>query len=210
MKKIEGKIEEKNMILPGNPRYQPKKMISHFGYDNLYKKLAEVEIATLQTLGDIGIIPPKEMAELTPEIIERIKEIPTTEVDQIERKVTKHDVRAWVRKAQQIVNGELGRWIHIPLTSYDPLDTGRMLQFRDAYCNSLKPSINEVVQILARMVEKYANQIQIGRTHGQHALPITVGFWLATFLDRIMYNYYTTYIKLNFLRKGYIFTIFIA
>ena len=132
-------MTEKNLALPGNPRYQPKKMISHFGYDNLYKKLAEVEIATLQTLGDIGIIPPKEMAELTPEIIERIKEIPTTEVDQIERKITKHDVRAWVRKAQQIVNGELGRWIHIPLTSYDPLDTGRMLQFRDAYCNALKP-----------------------------------------------------------------------
>ena len=189
MGKIKEKIEEKNMILPGNPRYQPKKMKDPFGYDNLYRGLAEVVIATLQTLGEIGIIPPEEIAELTSEIIEKLKAISTTEVDKTERKITKHDVRAWVRIAQQIVGGKLERWIYIPLTSYDALDTGRMLQFKEAYCNALKPSINEVVQILTRMVEKYANQIQIGRTHGQHALPITVGFWLATILDRIMYNW---------------------
>ncbi len=188
-KKGEIKMIEKNIILPGNPRYQPKKMIPHFGYDNLYQKLAEVEIATLQTLGEIGIIPPKEMVKLTPELIKKIKEIPTTEVDKIERKITKHDVRAWVRKAQHIINGKLRRWVHIPLTSYDPLDTGRMLQFRDAYYYALRPSLHEVVLALIKIVEKYADQIQIGRTHGQHALPITVGFWLATILDRIMYNW---------------------
>jgi adenylosuccinate lyase len=44
------------------------------------------------------------------------------------------------------------------------------------------------VEILASLVERFADQIQIGRTHGQHALPITVGFWLATVLSRILYN----------------------
>ena len=191
-KKINKELKEmkkKNLALPGNPRYQPKKMIPHFGYDNLYQKLAEVEIANLQTLGELGIIPPEEMAKLTPELIMKIMEIPTTEVDRIERKITQHDVRAWVRKAQEIINGELGRWVHISLTSYDPLDTGRMLQFREAYYHALRPALCEVVLVLAGMVEKYADQIQIGRTHGQHALPITVGFWLATSLSRLVYNW---------------------
>ncbi|MBU0547036.1 MAG: lyase family protein [Patescibacteria group bacterium] len=164
-------------------------MVPFFGYDNLYRKLAEVEIATLQVLGELNIIPSEEMAKLTPELIKKIMEIPTTEVDRIEKEITKHDVRAWVRKAQQIINGELGRWVHIPLTSYDALDTGRMLQFRDAYYYALRQSLYEVVLALANLVEKYADQIQIGRTHGQHALPITVGFWLATILHRIIYNW---------------------
>lgn len=181
---------KKNVILPGNPRYQPRKMVPFFAYDDLYQYLAKVEIATLQTLGDLGVIPPKEMAKLTPELIKEIMEIPTTEVDRIERQITKHDVRAWIRKAQQIINGKLGRWVHIPLTSYDSLDTGRMLQFREAYYYALRPSLHEVVLALAKIVEKYADQIQIGRTHGQHALPITVGFWLATILDRIVCNWH--------------------
>jgi len=180
---------ERNLILPGNLRYQPTQMKKAFGYDNLYYGLANVEIATLETLGEIGIIPKEEMLELEPHIIEQLRAIPTTLVDQIERNVTKHDVRAWVRKAQEIVNGNLARWIHVPLTSYDSLDTGRILQFLEAYQYALKPSITETVKILCNLTKKFSNQLQIGRTHGQHALPITVGFWLATILNRIAYNW---------------------
>jgi adenylosuccinate lyase len=42
---------------------------------------------------------------------------------------------------------------------------------------------------MSRLVKKYQNELQIGRTHGQHALPITVGFWLATILHRMCYNF---------------------
>ncbi|MFA4880731.1 MAG: lyase family protein [Candidatus Doudnabacteria bacterium] len=177
-----------NLIMPGNPRYQPKQLIPYFGYDNLYKTVAEVELATLQVLGEIGVIPPEEMEELTPEIIEAVLNIPTTEVDKVEREITHHDIRAWVRIAQEIIGERLARWVHIPLTSYDPLDTGRMLQFHRAYCFALKPSIQELMSIFAKLVRQFADQIQIGRTHGQHALPITVGFWLATTLYRVIYN----------------------
>lgn len=180
---------ERNLTLPGNLRYQPTKMKEIFGYDNLYRGLANVEIATLETLGEIGIIPKEEMLELKPHIVEQLRAIPTTLVDQIERKITKHNVRAWVREAQEIINGKLARWVHIPLTSYDPLDTGRILQFLEAYQYALKPSIAETVKIFCNLTKKFSNQLQVGRTHGQHALPITVGFWLATILNRIVYNW---------------------
>ncbi|OGI25196.1 MAG: hypothetical protein A3J76_03325 [Candidatus Moranbacteria bacterium RBG_13_45_13] len=80
-------------------------------------------------------------------------------------------------------------YIHVPLTSYDPLDTARILQFIKAYQHALKPTIAEIVTILKELVRELAWQIQIGRTHGQHALPITVGFWLATILSRLLYNW---------------------
>lgn len=181
--------KERNLILPGNPRYQPKEMIPFFGYDNLYQKIAEVEIATLQVLGEIGVIPEKELDRLTPSLIRKIIEIPTTEVDKIEKEITHHDIRAWVKKAKEITNQGIARWIHIPLTSYDVIDTGRVLQFKDAYQQALKPSIKEVVFLLSNLVRKFSGELQIGRTHGQHALPITVGFWLATILNRIVYNW---------------------
>ena len=182
-------IEERNLFLPGNLRYQPEEMIASFGYDNLYKKVAEVEIATLRTLGEIGVIPKEEMETLQPWIVKKILSVPTTEIDKIEREITHHDIRAWVRKAQEIINGKLSRWVHIPLTSYDAIDTARALQFRDAYQYALSPAISEVVSLFTELVRKFAGQIQIGRTHGQHALPITVGFWLATILNRIVHNW---------------------
>ncbi len=178
----------KNVAMPGNPRYQPPQLVPYFGYDNLYAGLARVEIATLQTLGQIGVIPAADMALLTPELIERLSAIPTTDVDRLEREVTKHDVRAWVRIAQTILPPLIGRWLHVPLTSYDALDTGRILQYRAAYQGALKPALTNVITIFIAMVRQYAGTLQIGRTHGQHALPISVGFWLATILDRLVRN----------------------
>lgn len=179
---------DKNLMLPGNPRYQPKKLVSFFGYDNLFRGVAEVEFAVLDTMAEIGVIPANEIEHLTPLMRDAILSIRTTDIDTVEREVTKHDIRAWVITVKDIVGLPLSRWIHVPLTSYDPLDTGRMVIFTRGYREVLAPSINEVIGIWKDLVVQFADQKQIGRTHGQHALPITVGFWLATTLHRVLYN----------------------
>lgn len=181
-------VTEKNLTLPGNPRYQPAALKDIFGYDKLFIPLGDVEIATLEVLGEIGIIPHEHIALLTPEVMEKLNMITMTEVDLIERTITKHDVRAWIRKAQETLPTPLRRWIHVLLTSYDPLDTGRILQFARAHETVLKPMIHNVIKDFAALTRKFAATTQIGRTHKQHALPITVGFWLATILHRIIYN----------------------
>jgi len=177
-----------NIMLPGNPRYQPKALQDFFGYDVLYRGVAEIEIATLQTLGEIGVIPREEIALLTADLIMKIRQILTSQVDKVEREITKHDIRAWVRLAQESLPASLQRWVHVPLTSYDPLDSGRIWQYLQAYQKVLKPSINEVISKFVKLIKFNAGAVQIGRTHGQHALPITVGFWMATILYRIIYN----------------------
>jgi len=182
-------MENINTTLPGNPRYQPKQMTPVFGYDNLYKKVAQVEIAALETLGEMKIIPQKDFRKLTKEAKQQLLDIKTSEVDVIEKEITHHDIRAWVRCAQKILDKGIAQWVHIPLTSYDAVDTARILQFREAYLTSIKPSLHKVVNIFSRLVKENSGKIQIGRTHGQHALPITVGFWLATILNRIVYNW---------------------
>ena len=177
----------RNLSLPGNPRYQPKDLQREFGYDNLFRAVAEVEIATIRTLAEIGIIPEADIASLTPALEQELLAIPTTEVDDVERRVTKHDIRAWVRIAQEKAGPKLRRWIHVPLTSYDALDTARALQFVRGH-EVVKRLTDKVIGHFIEQVNAYALQPQIGRTHGQHALPITVGFWFATILSRILTN----------------------
>src|SRR5438128_7817601 len=162
-----------NLSLPGNPRYQPKELRAVFGYDNLFRAVAEVEIATLKTLADIGIIPAANIASLTPAVEQQLLAITTSEVDEVEREITRHDIRAWVRIAQGKVDPGLRRWIHVPLTSYDALDTARALQFVRAH-QVVRRLTDKVVGHFAERVNLFAAQPQIGRTHGQHALPITV------------------------------------
>lgn len=179
----------KNLQLPGNPRYQPKSLVDIFGYDNLYRKAIEVEFATMQTLYEGGLIPANDFSKLTPELKNQImEEITTTMVDKVEREVTKHDIRALVHLIQSKLPAELRRFVHIPLTSYDVLDTARILQFKDAYRLSLRPALDNVMISLVEIALAKKDQVQIGRTHGQHALPITVGFWLATILNRLFEN----------------------
>lgn len=178
-----------NLQLPGNPRYQPQSLVEIFGYDNLIKPAIEVELATLETLSELGTIPLNDFALLTPEVRSRIMSITTSEVDAIERRVTKHDVRALVHLIQERMPDPLRRFVHVPLTSYDVLDTARSIQFTRAYLTVLAPKIEEVLLGFADQIERYAETVQIGRTHGQHALPITIGFWFATTAMRIVYNY---------------------
>ena len=176
-----------NLALPGNPRYQPKSLQGIFGYDYLYKGVAEVEIAAMRTLAEIGIIPPEVIAHLTDEVVGRLLAITTSQVDEVERTITRHDIRAWVRIAQGIVGPELKPWVHALLTSYDVLDTGRILLFVRAHA-VVTELTDAVISHLCTLTKKYADTVQIGRTHGQHALPITVGFWFATILSRILTN----------------------
>lgn len=184
-----------NLALPGNPRYQPKDLVADFGYDNLSRAPIEVELAALQTLGDMQLIPKADMDMLTPEVLEKLYAITTSAVDRVERtdtpeygKKTQHDIRALVRIMQSILPVPLRRWVHVPLTSYDPIDTGRILQFLRAHWHVVNPKARAIIKCLRDQAFKYAGVVQIGRTHGQHALPVTVGFWFATVLSRVLFN----------------------
>lgn len=175
-----------NLVLPGNPRYQPESLKPYFGYDNLVGPWIEVELALLDVLAEIGVISKDEYTLLTPEVREEIKTITTTEVDKREREVTKHDVRALVQIIQEKLPLSLRRWVHFGATSFDIRDTAAILAFMRAFLEVTTPALKDLITILADKVEKYAQVRQIGRTHGQHALPITVGFWLATILSRVI------------------------
>lgn len=176
-----------NDIMPGNPRYQPIELQGYWGYDYLMRWVIKIELAGLHALGESGKIPAADFALLTPEVEAQCLAITTTEVDRRERE-TRHDIRALVQLMQERLPVPLRRWCHALFTSYDPLESGRILAYVEAHRNVVRPKLHHVINAFANLVEAHAETPQIGRTHGQHALPITVGFWLASILYRIVYN----------------------
>lgn len=192
VKKLRGKPERLEM--PGNPRYQPDSLKLYFGYDNIARFYFDVEWALMKALSKLGLIPPETAVLLTDDIYRALRQkITTTLEDEVERGITKHDIRALLMVIRHFLMATkmrlvvvLARWFHIPATSYDIIDTARIIAYRRAFWEVSFPALLKLIGSLKIKTVEFVDAVQIGRTHGQHAEPITVGFWLATILARII------------------------
>ncbi len=98
---------------------------------------------------------------------------------EIEREI-KHDVMALVRALAEVC-GPSGAYVHLGATSSDILDTAMALQLGDAL-DLIEKRLNDLEAVLVEKTEQYKETIMMGRTHGQHALPITLGFKFAVWM----------------------------
>ncbi|MEM0246068.1 MAG: adenylosuccinate lyase, partial [Thermoplasmata archaeon] len=110
--------------------------------------------------------------------IERVKEI---------EKETKHDVMAMVKAISELA-GESGKYVHLGATSNDIIDTAVALQLKEFY-EILEDDVKKLMITLKNLSLKYMDTIMLGRTHGQHALPITFGLKCAVYLAEITRHY---------------------
>jgi adenylosuccinate lyase len=75
--------------------------------------------------------------------------------------------------------------VHAGATSADILDTAGSLRIRDAVRVVVLPRLASLLELLCDFAENQASTPQVGRTHGQHAVPITAGYWMAEFVSRL-------------------------
>lgn len=171
------------MIHPIDYRYGSKEMREIFDEKKRLEYQLKVETALAEALAGRKKIPSKSAevikgkASLNFVKIERVKEI---------EKDTQHDVMALV-KALTEVCGKAGKYVHLAATSYDIVDTAQALQIKEAMEILLKRG-GELLENCIEISEKYKGLLMIGRTHGQHAIPITLGFKFANFTDKIGEN----------------------
>lgn len=104
------------------------------------------------------------------------KRVKLSRIKEIEREI-KHDVAALVRALAE-ASGSSGAFVHLGATSYDIVDTANALQLKAALELILK-RLDDLETILAKKALQYKETLMMGRTHGQHALPITLGFKFA-------------------------------
>jgi adenylosuccinate lyase len=95
-----------------------------------------------------------------------------------------HGLRALVNVIKNEVQ-DSKPYIHMGATSADIIDTADILRFKDATEKVIIPDTLELEKELIKLAEREKNTLQIGRTHGQHAVPITFGFAIAQYVDRL-------------------------
>jgi len=144
------------------------------------KYQAKVEAALAKVLAKKGICSKKIAEE-----IEKASLLVKAEEVYVEEDKIKHDVRALANCIRAKVSDEAKPFVHFSATSYDIVDTASALRFKEATEQALLPALLELEQTLMAIALREKETLQIGRTHGQHAEPITFGFAVAGFVSRL-------------------------
>ncbi|MEO8591952.1 MAG: adenylosuccinate lyase [Candidatus Solibacter sp.] len=158
------------------PRYTRPEMGRIWSDQNRFQQWLEVELAASEALAQFGVVPA-EAARLLREHagfeVARIFEIEAT---------VKHDVIAFTTAVAETMaargHGEVSRWFHYGLTSNDVVDSAQALILKQASAILLH-DLEQLQAALKRRALEFQHTVQIGRTHGVHAEPITFGLKLA-------------------------------
>src|SRR5579864_8050396 len=163
-------------------RYTRPDMGRIWSEENKFRQWLEVELAAAEALAETEEVPA-EAARL----LRRHASFTVDRIQEIEREV-RHDVIAFTTAVAESMGGaghaEVSRWLHYGLTSNDVVDTAQALMIRAA-SEIISKEINSLLSRLKDRAFEFKHTVQIGRTHGIHAEPITFGLKLALWYDEI-------------------------
>ncbi len=160
------------------PRYTRPEMARIWSREHRYEIFLEIELAVLEAFVEKGMLRPDEFEKIRSSV-----RIDLEDIDERERK-TRHDIIAFVESLAEPL-GELGRFIHLGLTSSDILDTATGVQIKESG-ELLLQGLTRLCTALKEKALTYKKTPCIGRTHGVHAEPYTLGLkflrWYAEIL----------------------------
>ena len=162
------------------PRYTRSEMGRIWSDENKFRTWLEVELAASEALAEMGEVPA-DAARL----LRQHAGFNVARILEIEREV-KHDVVAFTTSVAETLTaagqGDASRWLHWGLTSNDVVDTAQALQVSQA-SRLLLAGLAELRGVLKERALEFRHTVQVGRTHGVHAEPITFGLKFALWYD---------------------------
>ncbi len=167
-------------IDPFDSRYYDEEVVQYLSERSRVTYQAYVEAALAKTLADFKLCS----AEVANKITKAAAAVRAEDV-YAEEKTTKHDIKALVNCIKAHLSDEAKPYVHFGATSYDIIATANALQMRDVIEKVVLPRGQKLLKTLCTLAEEYADTPQIGRTHGQHAVPITFGFAIAEYVERL-------------------------
>lgn len=141
----------------------------------------EVEAALARVQAKLGIIPRAAAEEICAKA--KVANFNLAEFKK-EADRTVHPIMPLIWGLQKVCNKDYGEYVHWGATTQDIMDTGMMLQIKAAG-EIIFLDLRTVEQILKNLAQKQRGTIMAGRTHGQHALPLTFGFKVAVWLAEV-------------------------
>ncbi|MCL2786678.1 MAG: lyase family protein, partial [Methanomassiliicoccaceae archaeon] len=169
-------------LCPLDYRYGRDGMKSIFCEESRLRYQMNVEAALARAHASLGTIPEKAAAEIT-----RIADPKFVKVDRVKEieMETKHDLMALVKAMTEQCEGDAGRYVHLGATSNDIVDTASALQIKAALDTIMK-DVDRFLITLAGLAKRERDTLQMGRTHGQFAIPITFGFKIAGYIAEML------------------------
>lgn len=153
--------------------------------DNRLRKICEVEVTLAQAQAELRIIP-KDKADI---IRKHVK------LENIDRRKLRlsygrsgHFISGFVKYFEDILPENAGDYLHYGATTQDILDTGMVLQLKEAHEDTLK-RLQKLMRLIAEKSEELSEAVGVGRAHGNHAIPINYGYKLAVYLNELMEMY---------------------
>jgi adenylosuccinate lyase len=158
------------------PRYARPEMVAIWDAQTRYRIWFEIEAHASDAQADLGVIP-KANAEALWRAKDAVFDI--ARIEEIEA-VTRHDVIAFLTHLGEIVGVEEARFVHQGMTSSDVLDTCLAVQLARAL-DLLVAGVDRVLAALRARAFEHKHTLRIGRSHGIHAEPLTMGLTFARF-----------------------------
>ena len=168
------------LFSPTDFRYSVEELKPILSEEAYVKYKAKVEAALAIQLSKFGICS----SSISKEIVSSCERVSAAEVYEEESRI-KHDIRALANVIRSRVSDRAKPFVHLSATSYDIVDTANALRLKDAVKHVVVPDLLKLENALIAIGLKYHSTVQIGRTHGQHAEPITFGFFISYYVSRL-------------------------
>jgi adenylosuccinate lyase len=162
------------LICPVEFRYGRAPVKAIFAREARLRRALEVEAVLSESEAELGLIP-ESVARSIGEAA-RSGRVTLERVDALEREL-RHDVMA-ITRALAEASGEAGGWVHFGATSADITETALALELKEAIA-VLRKDLTELTRTLLDLADRYRATPEVGRTHGQHAVPLSFGYKLA-------------------------------
>ena len=158
------------------PRYSRPEMVAIWSPETKFRIWYEIEAHACDAQAKLGVIP-----EDAAKAAWKAKDVPfdIDRIDEIERE-TKHDVIAFLTHLAEIIGHNEARFVHQGMTSSDVLDTCTNVQLVRA-ADILIKDLENLLAALKRRAMEHKMTVRVGRSHGIHAEPTTMGLTFARF-----------------------------
>lgn len=161
--------------------YVSEEMKKIFSDESLLQKWLDSWVSLAQAEEEVGVIPEGVAGEIARHAKSEHFDMETIRKGIVD---TTHPLIVQIREFTKIVGGKAGGYIHWGATTQDIMDTAVVLQIKEAH-NLLLIQLQQFLDTLIRLAKEHEDTIMPGRTHGQHALPITLGYKIAIWADEI-------------------------
>ena len=158
------------------PRYSRPEMTAIWEPATKFRIWFEIEAHACDAMADLGVIPKENAAAVWKA---KDVEFDVARIDEIEA-VTKHDVIAFLTHLAEHVGSDEARFVHQGMTSSDVLDTCLNVQLVRA-ADLLLAGVDRVLAALKTRALEHKMTVRVGRSHGIHAEPTTMGLTFARF-----------------------------